>query len=55
MDITKANIARQEGLSRARVSQIMNLLDLPEAMRASLLSMEEGKPKWTVREALRQV
>ena len=28
--LTKATIARNMGLSRARVTQIMNLLDLPE-------------------------
>ena len=53
--ITRADIARRESLSRARVTQIMSLLDLPEEMRASLLSMDEEKPEWSVREAMRQV
>lgn len=31
--LTKAKIAAREGLSRARVTQIMNLLDLPEIIQ----------------------
>ena len=38
--ITRADIARREGLSRARGTQIISLLDLPEEMRASLLAMD---------------
>ena len=34
--ITKARIATREGLSRARVTQIMNLLQLPELIRRQL-------------------
>ena len=34
--MTKAKIATREGLSRARVTQIMNLLELPEGIQAFL-------------------
>ncbi len=34
--LTKANIAAREGLSRARVTQIMNLLQLPEEIQKGL-------------------
>jgi hypothetical protein len=36
--VTKARIAAREGLSRARVTQIMNLLGLPEAIQKALQS-----------------
>jgi hypothetical protein len=34
--ITKAKIAAREGLSRARVTQLMNLLDLPNEVQEDL-------------------
>lgn len=34
--LTKARIAGREGLSRARVTQIMNLLELPEQIQSEL-------------------
>lgn len=36
--ITQAKIAAREGISRARVTQIMNLLDLPTEIQKDLLS-----------------
>ena len=35
--LTKAKIAAREGISRARVTQIMNLLQLPAEIQADLL------------------
>lgn len=35
-DLTKAGIAEREGISRARVTQIMNLLALPELIQHTL-------------------
>lgn len=35
--LTRAKIAKKEGLSRARVTQIMNLLDLPPEIQDNLL------------------
>jgi len=36
--LTKARIAASEGLSRARVTQLMNLLNLPEDMQQIVLN-----------------
>lgn len=36
--LTQARIAAREGISRARVTQVMNLLDLPNEIQAGLLS-----------------
>ena len=38
-----SDIARKEGLTRARVTQIMNLLKLPVEMQAFLLGLDDGK------------
>jgi hypothetical protein len=35
--LSKARIAAREGISRARVTQVMNLLQLPAEIQASLL------------------
>jgi hypothetical protein len=37
-NVTKAGIAKRESLSRARVTQIMNLLQLPQLIQQTLLS-----------------
>lgn len=50
--ITKADIARREGLSRARVTQVMALLDLPDDVQQRLL---DGEEQWSIRRALREV
>jgi hypothetical protein len=53
--ISRAEISRREGLSRARVTQLMSLLRLPEEVQRGLLV---GAPKyvgWTVRRGLREV
>jgi hypothetical protein len=36
--LTKAKIAAREGISRARVTQVMNLLQLPDDIQAGLLT-----------------
>ena len=38
-----SEIARIEGLTRARVTQIMNLLKLPAEMQVFLLGLEDPK------------
>ncbi len=40
-DLTMAKIARNKGISRARVSQIMSLLNLPETVRKALAALIE--------------
>ena len=49
---TRAQIARREGLSRARVTQLMRLLELPGDLQASLL---DGSARLSVRAALERV
>lgn len=48
--ITQADIARREGLSRARVTQIMSLLNLAPDIRKHVLSMAETIQKQVVTE-----
>jgi len=38
-----SEIARAEGLTRARVTQIMNLLKLPAELKVFLLELEDPK------------
>jgi hypothetical protein len=38
-----SEIARKEGLTRARVTQIMNLLKLPAEMQVFLLELDDAK------------
>lgn len=40
--VTQADIARREGLSRARVTQIMDLLNLAQDIKEYILSMPEA-------------
>lgn len=52
---TRAGIARREGLSRARVTQILTLLGLPEEVKAKLLSDDKEVMGWSVRKVLGMV
>jgi len=38
-----SELARKEGLTRARVTQIMNLLKLPAEMQVFLLELDDAK------------
>jgi hypothetical protein len=51
---TRASISRRGGLTRARVTQLMKLLDLPEAVRGEMLSSPESYRDWTIRRALEE-
>jgi len=42
-ELSMAKIARTQGFSRARVTQIMNLLRLPEQARETLLALSDPK------------
>ena len=53
--IRQADIARRERLTRARVTQIMSLLDLPADMKAMLLEGHQDVADWSTRRALREV
>jgi len=51
--INRAGIARRERITRARVTQIMSLLDLPDDVRERLLAEDEQVRGMSIREALR--
>ena len=51
--ISRAEISRREGLSRARVTQLMSLLKLPEKVQQGLLAGALEYAGWTVRRGLR--
>ena len=48
----RADIARREGLTRARVTQIMGLLDLPEDVRQKVLDRDPEVGSWTIRKGM---
>ena len=48
--IGRAEISRREGLSRARVTQLMSLLSLPKEVQQGLLAGAPEYAGWTVRE-----
>lgn len=52
-EMTRARIARRERVTRARVTQIMALLDLPEDVRDRLLAEGDEVRGMSIREALR--
>ena len=53
--MSRADIARRERLTRARVTQIMALLDLSEDLQAMLLGGDEKVEDWSIRRALSEV
>ena len=53
--ISRAEISRREGLSRARVTQLMSLLKLPEKVQYGLLADALEYAGWTVRRGLGEV
>ena len=53
--INRAEISRREGLSRARVTQLMRLLKLPEEVQRGLLAGAPEYVGWTVRRGLRKI
>jgi len=53
--INRAEIARREGLTRARVTQVMSLLGLSDAVKQKLLDNEPETRGWSVRQVIAQV
>lgn len=51
--INRAGIARRERVTRARVTQIMSLLDLPDDVKERLLAEGDEVRGMSIREALR--
>lgn len=52
-EMNRARIARRERITRARVTQVMALLDLPHEVRDRLLAEDEEMRGMSIREALR--
>jgi hypothetical protein len=48
-------ISRRQGLSRARVTQLMSLLKLPEKVQQGMLAGAPEYSGWTVRRGLGEV
>lgn len=51
----RAAIARRERITRARVTQIMSLLDLPDHLKTMLLGDHKDVEGWSIRKALTEV
>ena len=51
--IRQADIARQEGITRARVTQVMKLLNLPQDIQERLLDEDPSVANWSIRRAIR--
>ena len=51
-EVTQADIARREGVTRARVTQVLSLLDLDDQKQEEVL---RGDVMWSIRQALREV
>ena len=52
--ITRAEVARREGCTRARVTQLMKLLTLEESLKERLLTADADLTGWTIRRAIRE-
>lgn len=52
--INRAGIARRERVTRARVTQILSLCDLPDDVKARLLAEDEQLRGMSIREALKE-
>lgn len=51
-EVTQADIARREGMSRARVTQLLSMLDLGAEEQDAVL---RGHLVWSIRRALKEV
>ncbi|MCG8418945.1 MAG: hypothetical protein MJE77_13490 [Proteobacteria bacterium] len=51
--VRQADIARQEGITRARVTQVMKLLNLSQDIQERLLDEDPGVAAWSIRRAIR--
>ncbi|MCK5036231.1 MAG: hypothetical protein KAS73_10090 [Candidatus Sabulitectum sp.] len=53
-DLTKAELARKLGISRARVTQMLNLLKLPEELKEEIEAMGDNWDRRLVTERMRR-
>ena len=49
--INQAEVARRMGISRARVTQVMSLLELPDDLKVKLLDGDPAAKEWSIRRA----
>ena len=52
---SQADVARELGVTRARVCQIMGLLKLPEEIQRFLLELNDQRPLLAITDPVRQV
>jgi hypothetical protein len=53
--VNKAELARRHGMSRARVMQIMNLLNLESRIKEEILNMSETNQRYFTERKLRKI
>ena len=53
--IDRAEIARRNGYTRARVTQLMSLLRLPDDLKTKLLAEDADLAGWSIRRAIQAV
>ena len=53
--VNKAELSRQHGMSRARVTQIMNLLKLETKIKEEILNMSQPEQRYFTERRLRKI
>jgi len=53
--VNKAELARRHGISRARVTQIMNLLNLESRIKEEILNMSQPEQRYFTERKLREI
>ncbi len=53
--VNKADLAHQRGMSRARVTQIMNLLNLESRIKEEILNMSKSEQRYFTERKLRKI
>ena len=53
--VNKAELAHRHGMTRARVTQIMNLLKLEPEMREEILNLPDKEPRFFTERRLRKI
>jgi hypothetical protein len=53
--VNKAELARRNGMSRARVTQIMNLLNLESRIKEEILNMPQSEQRYFTERKLRKI
>jgi len=50
--LKKSEIARREGLTRARVTQLMKLVHLPDEVKTGVKAGDDSFSGWSIRQAI---